>query len=188
MPGDTLTIVGLSGSLRRASLNSALLRALAALAPDGVDVAIHSIADVPLYNGDDEARDGLPPAVVTLKDAIGAADGLLLCSPEYNSSVPGVLKNTVDWLSRTPDGSEPTLRGKAVALTGASPGSSGTTLGQNAWLPVMRNVGAELWTGRLLVPGAMRAIMDAKITDDALRARAEKFIQGFAAYLRGSSG
>ncbi len=187
MPGDTLTIVGLSGSLRRASLNTALLRELAALAPDGVNVAVHSIAEVPLYNGDDEARDGLPPAVISLKDAIGAADGLLLCSPEYNHSVPGVLKNTVDWLSRTPDGTEPTLRGKPVALTGASPGSSGTTLGQTAWLPVMRNVGAELWTGRLLVPGAMRLFEDGKITDESARARAEKFIHGFAAHLRENS-
>ncbi|MEL7447856.1 MAG: NADPH-dependent FMN reductase [Pseudomonadota bacterium] len=187
MARDTITIVGLSGSLRAGSLNSALLRELAALAPEGVEVAIHSIAEVPLYNGDDEARDGLPPAVVALKAAIAEADGLLLCSPEYNGSVPGVLKNTIDWLSRTPEGTDPTLRGKPVAITGASPGSFGTTLGQTAWLPVMRNVGAELCTVRLLVPGAMRLFQDGKITDEAQRARAETFIHGFAAHLRGNS-
>lgn len=174
------TIIGISGSLRRNSFNSALLREAAALAPDGAEIAIHSIAEVPLYNGDDEVANGLPPAVQSLKEAIAASQGLLLCSPEYNNSIPGVVKNAIDWLSRTPEGQKPTLRDLPVALAGTSPGNFGTLLGQNAWLPVLRTVGAQLWSGRLIVPGASRAFdADGKLTDEATQLRLQKFINGF---------
>lgn len=182
-------IIGISGSLRRQSWNSALLREAQALAPDGADIEIHSIAAVPLYNGDDEAANGLPASVQALKKAIASGDGVLVCSPEYNNSLPGVLKNAIDWLSRTPDGTQATLRGKSVALAGASPGSFGTLLAQNAWLPVFRSVGAELWSGRLVVPGAGRAFdADGNISDVALRLRLEKFVSEFVDHLRGLAG
>ena len=95
-----MKIVGMSGSLRASSINSGLLRAAADMTPAGHQIVIGSIRDIPLYNGDSEARDGIPPAVQELKELIAAADGLLIATPEYNNSLPGVLKNAIDWLSR----------------------------------------------------------------------------------------
>jgi len=123
-----LHIVAIAGSLRSASLNRALLRAAAELAPEGMDIAIFDLAPVPLYNGDVEAA-GDPPGVVALKTAIAAADGVLMATPEYNHGVPGVMKNAVDWASRPP-GQAP-LAGKPVGIIGASPGITGTARGQS---------------------------------------------------------
>src|SRR5205085_10874373 len=144
------TIIGISGSVRRASFNAALLRAAVAAAPPGIDLRTESIADIPLYNGDLEAEHGIPAPVAHLKDAIAAADGLLLVTPEYNNSIPGVAKNAIDWLSRPAADIARVFGGKPVAIAGASPGGFGTVLSQNAWLPVFRTLGAELWPGRLL--------------------------------------
>src|SRR5262245_18675269 len=110
------TIVGIAGSLRTGSFNGALLRAAREVAPAGTDLAIASIADIPLYDGDAEAAQGIPAAVAALKEQISAADGLLLATPEYNNSVPGVLKNAVDWLSRPPRDIPRVFGDKAVAL------------------------------------------------------------------------
>src|SRR5215210_8412544 len=115
-------IVGISGSTRRASFNSSLLRAAAASMPQGAELRIESIAAIPLYNGDDEAGSGIPAAVAKLKDAIAAADGLLLVTPEYNNSMPGVAKNAIDWCSRPPNDVPRVFAGKPVAIAGASPG------------------------------------------------------------------
>src|ERR1700733_985115 len=92
-------IIGISGSLRRASFNAALLRAAVELAPSGSTIEIASIRDIPLYDADVEAQ-GIPSAVVALKEKVVAADALLLVTPEYNNSIPGVFKNAIDWLSR----------------------------------------------------------------------------------------
>ena len=97
-----ITVIGLSGSTRRESFNSALLRAAAAAMPAGAELRIESIGAIPLYNGDEEAAHGIPESVARLKDAIAAAAGLLLVTPEYNNSIPGVAKNAIDWLSRPP--------------------------------------------------------------------------------------
>jgi chromate reductase len=180
------TIVGISGSLRRGSFNSALLRAAAAAMPAGTELRIESIAAIPLYNGDDEAANGIPPAVARLKDAIAAADGLLLVTPEYNNSLPGVAKNAIDWLSRPGTDIGRVFGGKPVALAGASPGGFGTVLSQSAWLPVFRSLGADLWPGgRLLVPRA-HTVFDAsgEIADAAMRENVRKFVAGFVAYAR----
>jgi chromate reductase len=124
----TFNVVGFAGSLRRGSYNRALLRASAELAPPTLHIAIHELDDIPLYNGDVEAV-AAPTAVVQLRDAIRRADGLLIACPEYNHGVPGVLKNTIDWLSRPPRDSA--LNGKAAAVMGASPGMTGTARGQS---------------------------------------------------------
>src|SRR3954468_4804322 len=124
----SLEVVGIAGSLRQGSFNRALLRAAAEAAPDNMHVTIHEIGDVPLYNADLEAA-GAPPAVTTLREAIRRAHGLLIRTPEYNHGVPGLLKNTIDWLSRPPRGSA--LDGKPAAIMGASPGLTGTARGQS---------------------------------------------------------
>lgn len=121
-------VVGFAGSLRRGSYNRALLRAATELAPSALHIVIHELDDIPLYNGDVEAV-GAPSSVVQLRDAIRKADGLLIATPEYNHGVPGVLKNTIDWLSRPP--SDSALNGKVAAVMGASPGMTGTARGQS---------------------------------------------------------
>ncbi len=177
------TIVGISGSLRKGSFNTAVLREMARSVPDGFKIEERSIAGIPLYNGDDEAASGVPGAVENLKEAIAAADGLLIVSPEYNNSIPGVLKNAIDWLSRPPADIPRVFGGKPVAVAGASPGGFGTILAQAAWLPVLRTLGTKPWFGgRLLVSHAGKAIgEDGKIVDQAIRDAIRKFIEGFAA-------
>jgi chromate reductase, NAD(P)H dehydrogenase (quinone) len=181
-----ITVIGLSGSLRSGSYNTAVLRAAASMMPDGSQLTIESIAGIPLYNGDDEAARGVPEPVARLKDAIASADGLFLVSPEYNNSVPGATKNAIDWLSRPPSDIARVFGGKPVAIAGASQGGFGTILSQNAWLPVFRTLGAELWSGgRLLVSRAASVIgANGEITDNATRESIGKFIAGFVAHLR----
>lgn len=179
------TILGLSGSLRRASYNAGLLRAAREVAPEGVEVQIGSIQDVPLYNGDEEAAHGTPPAVALLNRQMAAADGLLLVTPEYNNGIPGVFKNVIDWMSRG-EGLN-LFKGKPVALLGASPGNFGTGQAQTHWLPVLRTLGTSpWWEGRMLVSRAGELFdRDGNLTDDATRARLADFVAGFAASLRG---
>ena len=117
-----MKVLGISGSLRAGSYNTLALKAAQKLAPAGMEIEIASIADIPLYNDDVRAK-GDPEPVAKLKAAIKAADAVLLVTPEYNFSIPGVLKNTLDWMSRPP---EPPFGGKAVAIMGASPGPVGT--------------------------------------------------------------
>ncbi|MGA8277871.1 MAG: NADPH-dependent FMN reductase [Rhodanobacteraceae bacterium] len=179
------TIVGFSGSLRTGSYNGALLRAAESMMPSGSRMDIGSIREFPLYDADDEAKMGIPAAVSALKDSIAAADGLLIVTPEYNNSIPGVTKNAIDWLSRPSADIARVFGGKPVALIGASQGGFGTILAQNAWLPVLRALGAELWTGgRLLVPRAGK-VFDAQgdIIDATVNTALGNYIEGFVASL-----
>ena len=184
--GDTMaTIIGISGSLRRNSYNAALLRAAAQLMPDDTQLRIETIRGIPLYDGDLEATDGIPRPVTELKEAIAAANGLLLVTPEYNNSIPGVFKNAIDWLSRPPADIQRIFGGKPVALIGASPGGFGTILSQNAWLPVLRTLGAELWSeGRLLVSRAQSVFDESgTLTDAAVKERLRDFLRSFVAFV-----
>src|SRR5688572_7851803 len=148
-------IVGVAGSLRRGSYNAALLRAAAAAVPAGSELQIASIRDIPLYDGDVELEQGVPQSVRSLKDQIAFADGLLLVTPEYNNSIPGVLKNAIDWLSRPPADIPRVFRNRAVAVMGATTGRGGTILAQAAFLPVFRTLGMRVWSGpRLYVSDA----------------------------------
>ena len=121
-----MKVLGICGSLRKASFNAMALRAAQKLAPQGMTIEIADISAIPLYNDDVRAA-GEPASVAALKAQVRAADALLLVSPEYNFSVPGVLKNTLDWMSRPP---EPPFDGKPVAIMGASGGPLGTARGQ----------------------------------------------------------
>src|SRR2546430_7373509 len=181
------TIVGISGSVRSGSFNAALLRVAAAECPPEALIRIESIAGIPLYNGDEEAAHGVPAEVARLKDAIAAADGLLLVTPEYNNSIPGVAKNAIDWLSRPSADIARVFGGKPVAIIGASPGGFGTILSRNAWLPVLRTLGADLWAGGRMLVSRAGGVIDAngEITDAATRDHIRRFMEGFVAYVRG---
>jgi len=122
----TVTILGIAGSLRKGSLNRAALRAAQALAPDGVKVEIFDLDGIPLYNQDDEATPS--ERVVELRAKVRAADAILFVTPEYNYSIPGVLKNAIDWGSR-PYG-DSCWEGKPVAVMGASMGPFGSARAQ----------------------------------------------------------
>ena len=180
------TLIGISGSLRQGSFNTALLRAASDLMPEGAGLEIRSIGEIPLYNGDLEKSEGILDAVTSLKDVIAAADGLLLATPEYNNSIPGVLKNTIDWLSRPPADIKRVFDRKPVALMGASTGRFGTILSQSAWLPVFRTLGAQLWSGsRLFVPQARGVFSeDGELVDEEIRNRLRTFLQGFDEFVR----
>jgi chromate reductase, NAD(P)H dehydrogenase (quinone) len=178
------TIIGLCGSLRAKSFNLMLLRAAAEMAPAGTTIEVASIREIPLYDGDVEVEHGVPDAVQQLKNRIAAADALLIATPEYNNSMPGVLKNAIDWLTRPPADIPRVFRGRPVAILGATPGQGGTILAQNAWLPVMRTLGVLPWfEGRLIVSGAAKVFdADGQIVDESIRERLRKFVEGFAAF------
>ena len=179
------TIVGLCGSLRRGSFNAALLRAAVELAPEGSRIDAHTLHGVPLYDGDVEAAEGIPPVVAALKDAVAMADGLLLVTPEYNNGIPGVFKNAIDWMSRPPADIARVFGGKPVAVIGASPGSFGTQLAQNAWLPVLRTLGTAPWCeGRLMVARAGQMFDDeGGIVDAGIEGRLRDFVARFCAHV-----
>jgi chromate reductase, NAD(P)H dehydrogenase (quinone) len=167
-----------------------LLRAAVAAVPAGSTIEIESIRDIPLYDGDVEAEQGIPQAVQQLKARIVAADGLLIVTPEYNNSMPGVLKNAIDWLSRPPADISRVFRGRPVAIMGATPGQGGTLLSQAAWLPVVRTLGLRPWfEGRVNVSGAGKVFdADGRVADEATRDRLRTFVEGFAAFADSQRG
>jgi NAD(P)H-dependent FMN reductase len=181
---DVIRVIGIAGALRRASYNAALLRAAVELAPAGLSIEVASIRGIPLYDGDLEAEHGLPEAVRLLKDRIAGADGLLLVTPEYNNSIPGVLKNAIDWLSRPGDDIPRVFGSKPVALMGATAGRGGTILAHAAWLPVLRTLGTQPWFGgRLHVSNATQVFADGRLGDEAVRASIATYLDGFAQFI-----
>jgi chromate reductase len=118
-----LNVISICGSLRKDSYNAMMARALPSLAPEGMTITpAPSFADFPVYNFDEHQERGIPASVGVLAEAIRAADGLVIVSPEYNFSIPGGLKNAIDWISRVKD--QP-FAGKPIALQSASPGPVG---------------------------------------------------------------
>ena len=164
---DTLTILGISGSLRKGSYNTAALHAAQELLPAGVKLEIADISQLPLYNADLQAQ-GFPDAVNQLGIKIRAADALLFSSPEYNYSVSGVLKNAIDWVSRL---DKQPFAGKPAAIIGASMGILGTARAQYH----LRQIGVFLDLRFINRPEVMigkaqeRFDADGKLTDTATR-------------------
>lgn len=171
-------ITAIPGSLRRESYNRSFAEAAATLAPAGMEITVHDSLDtVPVFNEDLEHP---PPAgVARLRDAIASSDGLLIVTPEYNQSVPGVVKNAIDWLSRSdgPDG----LMGKPVAVTGVTTGPWGTRLAQTQVRQILT------FTQALVLPQPTLFLRDAetlfgddrKLTDDTTRRRLLEFLVSF---------
>jgi NAD(P)H-dependent FMN reductase len=178
-------VIGLSGSLRAGSFNSALLAAAQRLMPDQSELVIHTIRGIPLYDADLEAA-GMPEPVTRLKNEIASADGLLLATPEYNNSMPGVFKNAIDWLSRPPSDIGRVFHRRPVAVMGASPSGFGTVLSQTAWLPVLKTLHTEPWFGdRLTVARARDVFEHASLTpDEATREQLRRFLRGFVEFIR----
>lgn len=179
-------ILGISGSLRGKSYNTALLNAAVPLLDAGVELEIALLHGIPLYDGDLEAAEGQPPAVSDLKARIMACDGLLLATPEYNNGIPGVFKNAIDWLSRPAADIPKVFGNRPVAVIGASPGGFGTTMAQAQWLPVLRALGTRPWFGgRLLVSRAHQVFNESgELADDAVRKQLRDFLHGFALFVQ----
>jgi len=172
-----IEVLGISGSLRAKSYNTMLLRAAMELAPPGMLIRPASI-DLPLYN-DDVREQGYPPPVSLLRAQIADADGVLIATPEYNFSIPGVLKNAIDWASRAPD--QP-FDGKPVAIMGASTGRFGTVRSQNhlrqSFLFLNANV---LNRPAVMVGGAAKQFDDSnRLTDESTREHVAKLLAAFA--------
>jgi chromate reductase len=184
------TIIGISGSVRNGSYNAALLRAAADVAPQGCVLEIASIKDIPLYNGDLEASQGIPEPVTELKDRIANAEGLLLVTPEYNNSLPGVLKNAIDWLTRPPADVSRVFRDRPVGMMGATPGATGTRLAQTAWLPIFRALGMRPWFGSQLYVGNASKVFDESgaLADGDLKKRLQAYMTGFAEFVASKLG
>jgi len=168
MSDAALKVLGISGSLRKGSFNSAALRAAQALAPAGMTISTYDIGGIPLYNEDMREGGSFPAPVQAFRAAIKAADALLVVTPEYNYSIPGVLKNAIDWASRPP---EQPFDGKPVAIMGASPGALGTARAQYHLRQVFVFLNAHLLNKpEVMIGGAAnRFDTDGNLTDEATR-------------------
>lgn len=175
-----MRVFALSGSLRRDSYNTALLRAARDVAPQGVEVELYEgLASLPPYDADADVGAG-PPAVQDLRERIAASDALLVATPEYNGSIPGVLKNAVDWASRPFPGSA--LGGKTVAVTGASTGAYGGVWAQAELRKSLGVAGARVLADGVAVPKAHeRFDGEGALLDVALRDRLAALLTALSA-------
>lgn len=177
-----LQILGLSGSLRKHSFNTAILHAAVGLAPNDMNIRVRTLEEVPVYNEDLRAE-GYPAPVQALRDEIAAADGVLFATPEYNYSIPGVLKNAIDWASRPPD--QP-FEGKPVAIMGASPGRIGTARAQYHLRQCFVFLDSRVMNRpEVMVSGANKLIDESgRLIDDATRQHIAKMLEAFADWCR----
>ncbi|MGH7131245.1 MAG: NADPH-dependent FMN reductase [Phycisphaerales bacterium] len=178
-----LRILAFAGSLRRESFNRSLLRAAKELAPPDMTIEIFDLAEIPLYNGDVEDK-GDPAPVAALKQAIRAADGVLIVTPEYNHGLPAVTKNAVDWASRPPG--KPALDGKPVGIIGASPGIVGTARAQDQLRQVLVNTASFCMPHPEVLVFKAHEKFDAagKLTDEKTREHITKHLTALAAWTR----
>jgi chromate reductase len=178
---SSIRILGLSGSLRRGSHNTALLRAAALSLPSGVELEVYDdLRDLPAYDADLDTLETEPESVARLREAIADADGVLISTPEFNGSIPGVLKNALDWASRPfPDS---TLKGKPVAVVGASTGLFGAVWAQAETKKILGIIGADVLDGELPVGQASGAFGDdGRLIEPDLRNALEELLGVLAA-------
>src|SRR5208337_592121 len=181
---DPLRFAVMVGSLRRASYNAAIARALPALAPDGVSIEpLGSVGDFPLYNHDVQ-ENGFPPAAIAMAEAIVSADGLIIVTPEYNYSMPGVLKNAIDWLSRLP---KQPFANKPVLIQSASQGGFGGVRAQLHLRQTLVFVEARAFNRPEVIIPQVNTKIDAatgEVTDPATRGFLAGQLKAFAAFVR----
>jgi chromate reductase len=172
---ETINIVGLVGSLRRGSLTKILMETAQDVAPENMSVAIFSLQEIPLYNNDVEVEEGFPEPVIALREAIKMTDGLILGTPEYNGSLSGVLKNSIDWASRGG------LLGKIPVVTiGGSPGALGATKAQEHLRQICLHLGMYVMPRpTIAVPQLPGKIEDGILTDEATRGFIKKQMEIF---------
>jgi chromate reductase, NAD(P)H dehydrogenase (quinone) len=176
-----LRVVGIAGSLRKGSFNRALLHAAIELAPVELQIDVFArIGEFPLYDADLEAH-ALPEPVEALKKAMRDSDGILIATPEYNHSIPGVLKNAIDWASRP--GGAAAYRWKPIAIMGATPGMGGTIRGQTALRQVLSSdtylmPGPEVFVAR----AAEKFDAEGRLTDEPTRKHLAGFLKAAAAW------
>jgi chromate reductase len=181
--GDTLRVVGIAGSLRRASYNRALLCAAQQLAPPSLRIDIEQLDDVPMFNADLDTMSP-PEGVARLRRAVQAADGLLLVTPEYNHGVPGVMKNAIDWLSQPLRSC--VLDGKPTALMGASTGLAGTARSQTQLRQafVLTNTPAMLRPEVLVGRAQEKFDAAGQLRDEGTERFVASFLEQFAVWIR----
>ena len=176
----SIQLVGISGSLRKGSFNTMLLKAVREQLPDSVTIEFLSFADLPVYNGDLDipARAARPEAVKKFREVLAGSDGIVIVSPEYNYSIPGGLKNAIDWASR---GEDSPLTGKHVSLMGATTGQWGTVRMQLAFLPVFNTLKMpHLNKFEVFVSLAQKKFdADGKLTDNDTREHLKKHLEVF---------
>jgi chromate reductase len=172
---DPIRVLAVSGSLRRESFNTAALRAAAELAPEGMDIEVVALHGIPNFDADVEAA-GFPAEVAALREGIAAADALLIATPEYNWSIPGALKNALDWASRGGEASP--LRGKPAAILGAG-GRLGTVRAQTHLREILRH-------NRVRVVGLPEVLIDdaetrfdaaGRLTDERFRSQIRRLLE-----------
>ncbi|MBN2075318.1 MAG: NAD(P)H-dependent oxidoreductase [Dehalococcoidales bacterium] len=181
-----IRITGISGSLRKGSYNTALLKTVTQIMPSDSNLEVELLNEIPLYDADVETSKGIPIPVQILKDKVANANAILLATPEYNSSIPGVFKNAIDWLSRPTEDIARVFRDKPVGVIGASTGTFGTMLSQVAWLPVLRALGTRAWFGRTCYVSNAETVFDAsgQLIDKGTLGRLETYISGFVEFTR----
>jgi chromate reductase len=174
-----VALLGICGSLRKASLNRALLTAVQDSLPASARMTIYDEIDLPIFNNDLDD----PPGVVRLKAAISESDGLVFSVPEYNYSIPGGLKNALDWVSRPPDQSP--LRGKPVGMVGAASGMSGTIRAQTHLRQMLLYSDSPcLSQPEVLIPRAKERFTNGQLTDASTRVLLESFAAAMVAFVR----
>ena len=180
--GREMNVLGVVGSLRRASYNRMLMSAAIELAPAAMQIETFDLADLPLYNGDLDTADDRPDAVRRLKEAIAHADGVLIASPEYNHSVPGVLQNAIDWASRP--GMKSPLKGKPVAIMGASGGPVGTARGQQVLKLTLMSTLAHVMPHPGVAVGHMKdRFADGRLVHEPTREFVADFLRSFGTWI-----
>ena len=162
-----MRVLGISGSLRSGSYNTSLLRAVAEAPPPGIELELYDrLADIPPYDEDVEQA-GEDAAVADLRDRVAAADAVMIATPEYNGSIPGCLKNALDWLSRPVATS--VMRGKPVLVVGTSTGSFGAIWAQSDLRKVLGVMGARALDIELPIPYARDVFEDGRLADEGVR-------------------
>jgi len=174
-------VLAIAGSLRKGSYNRGLLRAAVELAPPELDIETVEFGHLPFYNGDVEAK-GFPAAVQELRDRVAAADGIYIATPEYNYSIPGGLKNAIDWVSRPP--SSP-FNGKPLGIIGASGGNGGTIRSQAHLRLAAVNMNMfPMNKPEIYVPRAQEKFdADGNLTDEPLRKLLAQHVKAFADWI-----